>query len=753
VTQSSFVRIIEGTVDALTYLHNQSIAHLDLKPGNILIERTGLPVIADLGTAKSLVYDVSDTIVACTTEYADPDLLSLLNPDPSSQNRARGTIARSRIRPTWDLFALGKTLLSWLGYGPRGEAVQTMPFLDPYARKYLLLMVGRLLRGSVDPWLEDRIGLDRRLLGELKYLEASKVLEDVRKLSGQYSLLDSVPELNAYHPKVIQVAGDSPTTYSERLEKLIEHPAMRRLASISQLGLVRSVYPTATHSRLEHSLGTYHNACRFVLSLYYDPLSPLFRQIVDASDVCAVLVAALLHDVGQYPLAHDLEEIDGNMFGQKGLALALIRGVRATKKPGAQRLQLQPPLDDVLKPWGVTPERLIQILEARPDRDDASVKDRLLHSIIDGPVDADKLDYLRRDSDRLKVPYGYAIDAERILRSLTCTLDRRGKGLVACVGVHEKAKAAAEFIAIARYAMFSQVYWHHAARAAKAMLARAVLKLLTVAEDHGERWRNRFRTEFERFVFRLPALLYRGWPVQARLFDLDAVVPSAARAQAVASQTTGVDATPISGGEANMAATDAAVIGFLRAWLERDSAKETELLDDLLARRLYKRLFVFSYERGGKEWRSLLERWDALAVSKKIKVYNALERALLVELESRLQEGPPTETLSTIQANRLRGRIGAEQPVLLLDVPGPRPGSDVPLYYVVEAQRRALRRDERAVGDVQTSEIWSDFTTGLRERTGKIRVFCHPEVVDSVEALIARDDFVRLFEKAVAQIT
>ena len=137
-------------------------------------------------------------------------------------------------------------------------------------------MSARLLDGEVDQWLEDSIGLSRRLLKDLSYAAATDAEVDARKLSGEFSLVHAVPELNAYHPNTLQIAADGPTTYSDRLKHLIHHPFVKRLASVTQLGLVNQVYPTAVHSRLEHSVGTYHNACRFILSLYYDPLSPLF---------------------------------------------------------------------------------------------------------------------------------------------------------------------------------------------------------------------------------------------------------------------------------------------------------------------------------------------------------------------------------------------------------------------------------------------------------------------------------------------
>ena len=56
---------------------------------------------------------------------------------------------------------------------------------------------------------------------------------------------------------------------------------------ITQLGIINQVYLTATHTRLEHSIGTYSNSCRLVRSLYYDAYSPFFRQVMTVADLTA----------------------------------------------------------------------------------------------------------------------------------------------------------------------------------------------------------------------------------------------------------------------------------------------------------------------------------------------------------------------------------------------------------------------------------------------------------------------------------
>ena len=80
--------------------------------------------------------------------------------------------------------------------------------------------------------------------------------------------------------------------------------------------------------------------------------------------------------------------------------------------------------------------------------------------------------------------------------------------------------------------------------------------------------------------------------------------------------------------------------------------------------------------------------------------------------------------------------LNARIPWLLRDIPGERPGSEMALNYVLEGQRRGLRKDDRSVGEFETSEIWNEYARRLVRTAGKVRVFCHPEFVDSVEATV-----------------
>jgi uncharacterized protein len=107
------------------------------------------------------------------------------------------------------------------------------------------------------------------------------------------------------------------------------------------------------------------------------------------------------------------------------------------------------------------------MLSEKP-RDAAS---RIFASMLSGPIDIDKMDYLFRDSLHAGVPYGRNFDQQRLLGSLC--LNEAGDGLA----ISDKGKTAAELMVFARYVMFSEVYWHHGVRAATAMFQRAFYML------------------------------------------------------------------------------------------------------------------------------------------------------------------------------------------------------------------------------------------------------------------------------------
>ncbi len=97
---------------------------------------------------------------------------------------------------------------------------------------------------------------------------------------------------------------------------------------------------------------------------------------------------------------------------------------------------------------------------------------RLRRSILSGPIDIDKMDYLVRDSQHCGVPYGRHFDRNRLMNSLI--VNEAGDGLA----ITSKGRTAAEMMVFSRYVMFTEVYWHHAVRSATTMFARAFFELM-----------------------------------------------------------------------------------------------------------------------------------------------------------------------------------------------------------------------------------------------------------------------------------
>ena len=263
------------------------------------------------------------------------------------------------------------------------------------------------------------------------------------------STFANIPEVAALDSRrgMIRIPPETDVPLTPRVRQLIDTPEFRRLARISQLGLVSLVYPAAIHTRFEHSLGVYRLALLYLRQLGGDER---MAAAVRPEEAQVFIAAALLHDLGHWPFCHPIED------------------VRLTGVPShelfANSFLLEGEIADTLRDdWGVNPRDVVMLLSGKP-RDTAS---RILASMLSGPVDIDKMDYLFRDSLHAGVPYGRHFDQQRLIGSLC--LNEAGDGLA----ISEKGKTAAELMVFARYVMFSEVYWHHGVRAATAMLQRA----------------------------------------------------------------------------------------------------------------------------------------------------------------------------------------------------------------------------------------------------------------------------------------
>lgn len=260
----------------------------------------------------------------------------------------------------------------------------------------------------------------------------------------------NIPELDSCN-SVIRISPDVNVPITKRVQRIIDTAPFRRLSRISQLGLVAFVYPGATHTRMEHSLGVYRNAIEFLNRLSNDST---FFQSVSEEHARLFLVAALLHDVGHWPFCHAIEDMR-------------IEGIPRHESLSERLITNGELAETIEKDWQLMPDDVAQFLSCA--NDDKSIG--LLQSMLNGPIDIDKIDYLERDSLHAGVPYGRNFDRNRLISSL-CVDPVHNK-----LGITDKGRTAAEMLVFARYIMFSEVYWHHAVRSATAMLQRSVFEI------------------------------------------------------------------------------------------------------------------------------------------------------------------------------------------------------------------------------------------------------------------------------------
>lgn len=254
--------------------------------------------------------------------------------------------------------------------------------------------------------------------------------------------------------------------------EIIDHPAFQRLRRIKQLAWTDMVYPGATHTRFEHSLGVMHLATEMYEKIVEKNRSYLVNRLgYDESglriDRKFVRLAALLHDVGHPPFSHAGEGVmDTNP---------------ATEKPYKHEhytaAMVQNEFKDVIENHTFNQNHHIQAKDiGKFLLGGAGLGRRLLwRGLVSGQVDADRADYLLRDSYHIGVSYGN-YDLKRLL--VTLTIAEHPETDAPLVAVEEGGLHAAEALIIARYLMFTQVYFHRTRRVYDHHLARAMRALL-----------------------------------------------------------------------------------------------------------------------------------------------------------------------------------------------------------------------------------------------------------------------------------
>ncbi|MGQ9582777.1 MAG: HD domain-containing protein [Thermoplasmatota archaeon] len=253
--------------------------------------------------------------------------------------------------------------------------------------------------------------------------------------------------------------------------ELMDSAELQRLHGIHQLGLANLVFPGANHTRLEHSLGTWHIGAMMAGEM------GLGEGLDELSAAC------LLHDIGHPPFSHTLERVLQDALGVDHVSLTrdIITGRREILRAG-EELPDRRTVSEILRERGLSPRRVASLVEGRGGRRPEARLEAFgrrggsariamgpgPEGILHGAIDADQLDYLLRDAHYTGVAYG-VIDLPRLLRTLVLS----DSGLA----VRRSGLAAVESVLVARALMYSSVYFHHTVRIAEMMVARAVERM------------------------------------------------------------------------------------------------------------------------------------------------------------------------------------------------------------------------------------------------------------------------------------
>jgi HD superfamily phosphohydrolase len=227
---------------------------------------------------------------------------------------------------------------------------------------------------------------------------------------------------------------------------ILDNQMFQRLRRIRQLAGAHLIYPSAQHSRFEHSLGTMHiagYAAETLLSKGY---------LESEEEIQELRLAALLHDIGHGPFSHLFEEV----LNEKN---------RKNHEDIGKEIILKSEISDIISRYGHDPSTISNLSCGQS-------KIKFLNEIIAGSLSADIMDYLPRDGMFTGTEYGN-IDYHRLVTSFRVVTKNH-------LALDRSALYSFESMLISRYEMFKAVYFHKTVRSAEVMLLHSML----LADDH-----------------------------------------------------------------------------------------------------------------------------------------------------------------------------------------------------------------------------------------------------------------------------
>lgn len=233
------------------------------------------------------------------------------------------------------------------------------------------------------------------------------------------------------------------------IEELVESKYFQRLRRLAQLGPTSNVYPNATHSRFAHCLGVMH-----VFLILFDAITRkeenVFPDLENKRMIGAI--TALLHDVGHGPFSHASEGILDKAVGKfihEEMTCSIITNTEVS---------------DILKKYGIDPHSVCDLINHIDSKEW-----RLVSQLVSSQLDADRLDYLMRDSYFTGVNYG-RIDLYRIANTMEIWHGDSKDPFNDTAIINHKGIGAIENYILGRHLMYEGVYFHKLSRCMELLL-------------------------------------------------------------------------------------------------------------------------------------------------------------------------------------------------------------------------------------------------------------------------------------------
>ncbi len=245
--------------------------------------------------------------------------------------------------------------------------------------------------------------------------------------------------------------------------ELIDTATFQRLRRIKQLGLAYMVYPSARHSRFEHSIGVMH-----IMSRILESLRSKSEDTIPEDHFRKLRIAALLHDIGHYPYSHLMEKIDWDSAQKyitkkgesKSETIVSPEKYPTHEKLGEIVITERKNIKEKLEQNDIDPKDIAALIKGQHQE---------IPNLLNASLDVDRLDYLVRDSLNTGLPYG-RVDLDYIVNNLELTDENE-------IVVRAKARSSIEHMLMGRYFMFNTVYMHKTVFAFEEIIRKIVLIL------------------------------------------------------------------------------------------------------------------------------------------------------------------------------------------------------------------------------------------------------------------------------------